>query len=141
MLSGTYVIDQLRHKNNWIGLTTIVRITATRTSKKTGEVTEATRYYICSLKDPKAERIQQAVREHWGVENGLHWTLDMTMREDESRIRTDHAPANMAVVRHIALNLVRMDTTRKVGIKASLRKAGWDTNYLEKLLGIALGVI
>jgi predicted transposase YbfD/YdcC len=141
VLSGEYVINQLRHKNNWVELNNIVRVTATRTSKKTGEVTKATRYYICSLKNPSAERIQRSVREHWGVENGLHWTLDMAMREDESRIRTDHAPANMAVLRHIALNLVRMDKTRKVGIKASLKKAGWDTKYLEKLLGIALSVI
>jgi predicted transposase YbfD/YdcC len=141
VLSGTYVIDQLRHKNNWLGLHTIVRVTATRTSKKTGEITEANRYYICSLDNPSAERIQQSVREHWGVENGLHWTLDMAMREDESRIRTDHAPANMSVLRHIALNLIRMDKTRKIGIKASLKKAGWDTKYLEKLLGIALSVI
>lgn len=141
VLGGTHVIGQLRHKNNWPGLHTIVRVTATRTSKKTGEVTEASRYYICSLKSPGAERLQRAVREHWGVENGLHWSLDMALREDESRIRTDHAPANMAVLRHIALNLVRMDKTRKVGIKASLKKAGWDTKYLEKLLGIALSVI
>lgn len=141
VLSGTYVVDQLRHKNNWMELHTIVRVTATRTSKKTGEVTKAIRYYICSLKSPSAERIQRAVREHWGVENGLHWTLDMAMREDESRIRTDNAPANMSVVRHIALNLVRMDTSRKVGVKASLKKASWDTKYLEKLLGIAVSVV
>lgn len=141
VLSGVYVIDQLRHKNNWLGLHTIVRVTATRTSKKTGEITEANRYYICSLDNPSAERVQQAVRDHWGVENGLHWTLDMAMREDESRIRTDHAPANMSVLRHIALNLIRMDKTRKIGIKASLKKAGWDTKYLEHLLGIALSVI
>ena len=141
VLSGEYVINQLRHKNNWVGLHTIVRVTATRTSRKTGEVTDASRYYICSLDNPSAERVQRAVREHWGVENGLHWTLDMAMGEDSSRIRTDHAPANMAVLRHIALNLVRMDKTRKIGIKASLKKAGWDTRYLEKLLGIALGVI
>jgi len=141
VLSGDYVISQLRHKNNWAELNTIVRVTATRTSKSTGEVTEHKRYYICSLRQPTAERIQAAVRAHWGVENGLHWTLDMAMREDESRIRTDHAPSNMAVVRHIALNLVRLDKTRRVGIKASLKKAGWDTNYLEKLVGIAASVI
>jgi predicted transposase YbfD/YdcC len=138
VLSGVHVIDQLRHKNNWLSLNTIVRVTATRTSKKTGAATEAKRYYICSLKHPTAERLQRSVREHWGVENGLHWTLDMAMGEDESRIRTDNAPANMAVARHIALNLVRMDKARKVGIKASLKKAGWDTKYLERLLGIAL---
>lgn len=141
VLSGEYVTNQLRHKNNWVELNSIVRVTATRTSKKTGEITEASRYYICSLKNPSAARIQRAAREHWGVENGLHWTLDMAMGEDESRIRTDHAPANMSVLRHIALNLVRMDNTRKVGIKASLKKAGWDTKYLEKLLRIALSVI
>jgi predicted transposase YbfD/YdcC len=140
VLSGAYVIDQLRHKNNWCGLNTIVRVTATRTSQKTGEVTEASRYYICSLEHPTAERIQRAVRQHWGVENGLHWSLDMALREDESRIRTDHAPANMAVVRHIALNLVRLDKTRKVGVKASLKKAGWDTKYLERLIGMVVSV-
>jgi predicted transposase YbfD/YdcC len=140
VLSSSSVIDQLRHKNNWASLNTIVRVTATRTSVKTGEITQAVRYYICSLKHPGAERIQRAVREHWGVENGLHWTLDMAMNEDQSRIRTDHAPANMSVLRHIALNLVRMDTTRKIGIKASLKKAGWDNKYLEKLLGLGLGI-
>lgn len=122
VLSGDYVMDQLRHRNNWHSLRTIVRVTATRTSQKTGEVTEATRYYICSLEHPTAERIGRAVREHWGVENGLHWALDMAMREDDSRIRTDHAPANMAVLRHIALNLVRLDKTRKVGIKAASKR-------------------
>jgi predicted transposase YbfD/YdcC len=141
VLSGADVSARLRHRNNWVELNTIVRVMATRASKKTGEVTEASRYYICSLKQPSAERIQRAVREHWGVENGLHWTLDMAMREDDSRIRTDHTPANMAVLRHIALNLVRMDTTRKIGVKASLRKAGWDMQYLERLLGMGLSVI
>jgi predicted transposase YbfD/YdcC len=140
VLSGTKVIERIRHKNNWVSLNTIVRVTATRTSKKTGEVSEATRYYICSLKSPGAERIQRAVREHWGIENDLHWSLDMALNEDYSRIRTDHAPANMSVLRHIALNIVRMDKTRKVGIKASLKKAGWDTKYLERLLGLGVSV-
>ena len=103
VLSEEHIIARLRHKNNWLNLETIVRVAATRTSQKTGEVTTATRYYICSLKDPSPERIQTAVRAHWGIENGLHWVLDMAMREDASRIRTDHAPANMAVLRHIAL--------------------------------------
>lgn len=136
VLSGTDIIDRLRHKNNWINLNTIVRVTATRTSLKTGGVQTHSRYYICSLKRPSAERIQTAVRAHWGIENNLHWVLDMAMNEDQSRIRTDHAPANMAVLRHIALNLVRSDKTRKLGIKISLRKAGRSTKYMERLLGI-----
>ena len=92
-------------------------------------------YYICSDEEPTAQRLNQAVREHWGVENGLHWVIDMAFREDESRIRTGNAPSNMAVLRHIALNIIRADTTRKVGIKISRHKAGWSTSYLEKLLG------
>lgn len=135
ILSGTHVIDRVRHKNNWMSLSTIVKVTATRTSQKTGVITEQTRYYICSLKQPSAERIQQAVRAHWGIENSLHWVLDMAMREDESRIRAGHAPANMAVLRHIALNLIRADKTRKVGIKISQHRAGWSERYLERLLG------
>ena len=135
VMSGPDVIARLRHKNNWVNLNTIVRVTATRTNQVTGVVSERVRYYICSLKRPSAERMQQAVRAHWRIENSLHWVLDMAMREDESRIRTDHAPANMAVLRHIALNLIRGDKTRKVGVKISQHKAGRSTAYLEKLLG------
>jgi predicted transposase YbfD/YdcC len=134
VLNGKEVIERLRHKNNWVGLRTIVRVTATRTALNTGECSEHTRYYICSLKTPSAERLQSAVRAHWSIENNLHWVLDTAMHEDESRIRTDNAPANMAVLRHIALNLIRSDKTRKVGVKASIKNAGWDTKYLWRLL-------
>lgn len=136
VLDGPDVIARLRHKNNWMHLSTVVKVTAQRTTKTTGVITEQTRYYICSLERPSAERIQAAVRAHWGIENSLHWVIDMAMREDESRIRTDHAPANLAVLRHIALNLVRADKMRKVGVKASLKKAGWSTAYMEQLLGM-----
>jgi predicted transposase YbfD/YdcC len=136
VMSGPDIIARLRHKNNWVSLNSIVKVTAQRTNQTSGEITEQSRYYICSLEKPGAERIQRAVRAHWGIENSLHWTLDMAMREDDSRIRTDHAPANMAVLRHIALNLVRGDKTRKVGVKASLKKAGWSNDYMEKLLGM-----
>lgn len=138
VMSGPLVLKRLQHKNNWVKLNTVVKVTSERTLTSSGEthVSSESRYYICSLKRPSAEYLQQAIREHWGVENGLHWTLDMAFREDDSRIRRDHAPANMAVLRHIALNLIRSDETRKVGVKASRLKAAWSTNYLEKLLGI-----
>jgi predicted transposase YbfD/YdcC len=146
VMSGPEIIARLRHKNNWVGLATIVKVTSERTVKpkvgtaaykqdKPAASTES-RYYICSIEKPSAERMQQAVRAHWKVENSLHWVLDMQMREDESRIRTDHAPANMAVLRHIALNVIRSDKTRRVGVKASRLKAGWDDSYMKKLLGI-----
>jgi predicted transposase YbfD/YdcC len=135
VLSGVDAAERLRTNGNWPSLASIVKVTAERTSKTTGVMSIQTRYYISSLKDPSPEAMQYSVRAHWGIENNLHWTIDMAFREDDSRIRTDNAPANMAVLRHIALNVIRGDKTRKVGIKASTKKAGWDTNYLEKLLG------
>lgn len=137
VITGPAVFDSIRHNNNWVGLHTLVRVTAQRTVTGTGETHQSTesRYYICSDEESTAKRLQQAVREHWGVENNLHWTLDMAFREDESRIRTGNAPSNMAVLRHIALNLIRGDKDRKVGITISRHKAGRSTNYLEKLLG------
>lgn len=137
VITGPAVFDTIRHNNNWVGLHTVVKIMAERTLTTTGETHKSTesRYYICSDEEPTAKRLQQAVREHWGVENNLHWTIDMAFREDESRIRTGHAPANMAVLRHIALNIIRGDKDRKVGIKISRHRAGWSTDYLEQLLG------
>lgn len=137
VITGPAVFESIRHNNNWVGLHTIVKVTAARTVTTTGETHKSTesRYYICSDEEPTAKRLQQAVREHWGVENNLHWTIDMAFREDESRIRTGNAPSNMAVLRHIALNLIRADKDRKVGIAISRHKAGRSTDYLEKLLG------
>ena len=77
------------------------------------------------------------MRSHWGIENQLHWVLDVAFNEDDSRIRKDHAPENMALIRHIALNLLRQDTSAKVGIKAKRLKAGWDNDYLTHLLSAA----
>ena len=140
VITGPLLYDRIRHNNNWIGLHTIVKVTAERTVTATGETHKSTesRYYICSDEEPTAKRLQQAIREHWGDENNLHWTIDMAFREDDSRIRTGNAPANMAVLRHIALNAIRGDKTRKVGIQISRHKAGWSTDYLEQLLGIAV---
>jgi predicted transposase YbfD/YdcC len=136
VMSGPEVISRLRHKNNWVSLNTVVKVTAKRTVVKTGETHTSTqsRYYICSLKNPSADRMQSDIRAHWGIENNLHWTIDMAFREDESRIRTDNAPANMATLRHIALNLIRSDQTRKLGVKASRIKAARNTAYLEHVL-------
>ncbi len=145
VITGPAVFEHIRHNNNWVSLHTLVKVTTERTIRETKKRSDGaavtphasheSRYYICSDEEPTAKRLQQAVREHWGVENNLHWTIDMAFREDESRIRTGHAPSNMAVLRHIALNLIRADKDRKVGIKISRHKAGRSTDYLEKLLG------
>lgn len=91
------------------------------------------RYYISSLPS-NAELFGTAVRAHWGVENSLHWVLDMVFREDESRMRKGNSPENFAILRRIALNLVRRDVTSKFSLKARRKAAGWSDEYLQKLL-------
>jgi predicted transposase YbfD/YdcC len=76
----------------------------------------------------------QAVRGHWSIENSLHWVLDIAFREDQSRIRKDHGPQNFAILRHIALNLLRQEQSTRCGVKGKRRKAGWNQAYLLKIL-------
>jgi len=91
------------------------------------------RYYLVSL-DGGVEQFAHAVRSHWGIENQVHWVLDVAFNEDASRIRKDHAPENLALMRHVALNLLRQDASAKGGIKNRRLRAGWDNDYLLHLL-------
>ena len=95
------------------------------------------RYYISSLAVSEAgsvRRFAEAVRGHWGIENGLHWVLDVAFREDDCRVRREHAPQNLATLRQLALNLLRREKTAKMGVKARRLKAAWDLAYLERVL-------
>ena len=94
-----------------------------------------TRYYICSY-PADAATLLGAARSHWSIENSLHWVLDVAFDEDHSRVRTGHADRNLAVIRHWALNLLKQERTTKVGIKAKRKKAGWDFNYMLKILSL-----
>ena len=125
-------IDWLELKERWPKLKTIVRIDSERFVDDKTSV--HTRYYISSLLASDPEKILNAVRLHWGVENSHHWVLDVAFREDESRIRKGHAAENFSVVRNIAANMMRNETSKKIGIKAKRLRAGWDNKYLLKVL-------
>ncbi len=115
----------------WKGLQSVVKVRAERHLPETTEV--ETRYYISSLKG-EAEQALWAKRTHWSIENSLHWVLDIAFREDESRVRKAHSPENLAILRHIALNLLKQDKSIKAGIKAKRLVAGWDEEYLLQVL-------
>jgi predicted transposase YbfD/YdcC len=91
------------------------------------------RYYLVSL-PADGVRFSEAVRQHWGVENQLHWVLDVSFAEDASRIRKDQGAQTFSVLRHIALNLLRRESQHKRGIKARRKRAGWDRDYLLQVL-------
>ncbi|QXD13947.1 ISAs1 family transposase [Rhodocaloribacter litoris] len=93
------------------------------------------RFYISSLATT-AEQMLDIIRSHWGIENQLHWVLDVVFREDESRIRRDHGGQNMAVVRQLALNLLRKDETKRLSLRMKRKRAGWDDAFLAQIVGI-----
>ena len=97
------------------------------------EVSFERRYFLTSL-GCDAERFAQAVRQHWGIENSLHWVLDVSFREDDCRIRQNNGAQNMALLRHVALNLIRQESSHKRGTKARRKRAGWDRHYLLRVL-------
>lgn len=117
----------------WVGLRALGRVQAQRrVGNMLGEV--ETRYYL--LSQPwTAHTFGQIVRAHWQIENGQHWILDIAFREDESRVRVGHAAHNLALLRRLALNLLRQDRQGAGGTKAKRLQAAWDPHYLLHLLG------
>src|SRR5215210_4225584 len=115
----------------WPNLQSVVCIESTR---RIGDaVSTEARHYLSSL-PADAKLLNRVVRSHWGVENRLHWVLDLAFHEDSSRVRADHAPENLAIIRHIALNLLRGDPTRRIGLKNSRFKAALNDTYLRSIL-------
>jgi predicted transposase YbfD/YdcC len=124
-------IAYLNPTGQWVNLRSIGMAQTQRQVGK--QVSTETRYYICSLSGA-AVTFGQAVRSHWGIENKVHWVLDVAFREDDCRVRQGHADQNLAVVRHIALNLLHREQTATCGIKNKRLKAAWNDDYLFNIL-------
>jgi predicted transposase YbfD/YdcC len=101
-----------------------------------GKNVTTVRGFFIGILSGVVKRFGQGVRSDWGLENSLHWVLDVSFSEDANRTRKGHAPENYAILRHIALNILRKDTTSKKSIKLKRLRAGWDTDYLEQLLDV-----
>ncbi len=125
-------IDWLPDRARWPDLQGIGVIHAT--IEQGGQVSHQNHYFIYSCKKMTAEKIMNAKRGHWGIENGLHWVLDMTFREDESRARRDHSAENLNVLRHMAYNILKSDTTIKGSFSDKQFKCLLDSSYLDKIL-------
>lgn len=124
-------LDYLDPQGQWLQLKAAVRVVGHRTTAE-GDASQP-RYYITSLAE-SAEQLLAAIRGHWSIENSLHWTLDMSFREDQRRVRKDHGPQNINTLRQIGHNLLKNEQTLKVGIQGKRLNAGWDEDYLLKVL-------
>jgi predicted transposase YbfD/YdcC len=130
-ISEPEFIAYLNPHGVWASLESIGMVEAER--RIGDETTRETRYYISSLAGD-AREFGKAVRTHWGIENSVHWVLDIAFREDDSRVRKGNGAQNLSILRHIALNLLRQEKSAKCGVKAKRLKAGWSEGYLLKVL-------
>ena len=130
-------IEWLDPEKRWKGLAGIGMLTSTRQKVGAGEVQSAVHYFIFSVKDANAQRILLAKRNHWGVENALHWALDVAYNEDNCRARADNAAVVFNLMRHLSLNLLSQEKSSKGGIKSKRLRCALSTHYLERVLHIS----
>ena len=129
VISGPDVLAWLQDGHHWPGLQAIGMVDAERRIGE--ERSRESRYYLLSA-HLTAQAFQEATRSHGGIENQVHWVLDVTFHEDQSRIRAGHAAQNFAILRHLALNLLRQQQAKHLSIKAKRKKVGWDHDLLRQ---------
>ena len=130
-LSDPALIAPLRGSQTFVNLNSVIKVTAQR--EQHGQTTVKSRYYISSLPGD-ADQLLNAIRTHWAIENCCHWVLDVAFDEDGCRIRKNNGSQNFAILRRIALNLLKAEPTAKVGVATKRLKAAWDTDYLTTVL-------
>ena len=130
-ISDPGCLEYLSTGRDWPGLRSVVKVVGHRETE-TGTTVQS-KYNISSLAG-SAEQLLGAARTHWSIENSLHWSLEVTFREDQSRMRLDHSAQNMATPRQISHNLLQQETSLKVGIQGKRLQAGWREDYLLKVL-------
>ena len=123
-------VKWLKERHGWPGLRSVIVVETTREWR--GKVERETRLYVSSL-DLVAETVAQMVRDHWSVENNLHWVMDMVFRDDESRVRKDHAPANFATIKHAAFNFLKRAPGRE-SMRGKRKRAGWEDDFLNSVV-------
>ena len=117
----------------WLGLASVVLVIRRCVDHTTGQSSDEVRYFMSSL-PAKVRRLAEAVRQHWGIENGLHWVLDVAFNEDRMRQRDRNGIENLALLNRLAVSVLRQDKTIKAGVKCKRKAAGWDDDYLLHLL-------
>jgi len=131
-LCATSHVEWFADGNKWKNLRSFIRVECQRTVKE--QTSQEYHYYITSLPANEPEKLLECIRGHWGIENKLHWSLDISFREDERRIRHGNAAENFSRLSRIALNLLKAETTCKAGIKSKRLLCGWDHDYLLNVL-------
>jgi predicted transposase YbfD/YdcC len=129
-----HAVQEIESAERWTRLSTLIRIESTRIVN--GEQSTENRYYISSRRQLDAKQALAAVRSHWGIENQLHWVLDVAFHEDDCRVRAGNAAANFSAVRQLALGLLKKRTETKVGIKNRRLCAAWDHSFLLRVIGL-----
>ena len=128
-------LPPLYHQDDWVGLQSVVMVVRVRHlwNKTTREV----QFYLTSLEND-ARKLGQAIRLHWSIENGLHWTLDVTFNEDDCRVRSGHSPQNLAILRRIALNALNREQSFRRSTRQKSNRAAMDNNYMLTILAAGL---